>query len=165
MAIPFPANYYRSYWNFQLDELSGGNAEFHTTFNTEFRNLMDSLGLNDTLGSSWSVLSNIFLSLLHCEHVKLSDSNEIRACYLFTEGDIYSENTDSSRIRLNKTWDTISKIIHPQPSFNDYTRILIDNENHRIYDIHFMKKPYHMPSPFEIRTYRLGSIGPPPIML
>jgi hypothetical protein len=164
-AIPFPANFYRSYWNFQLDELSGGNSEFHTTFNNEFRNTMDSLGLNDTLGTSYGVLNEMFLSLLHFEMVRLSDSDEIRTCYGFNEGDIFSENEDSSRIRLNKTWDTISKIICPSPSFNDYTRVFLDRENHRIYEIDFKRKAYKYWGDFEIKTYRLGSVAPPPIMM
>lgn len=77
-AIPLFSNTYQDYWKFQFDKLSQNAKPINTTFEKELNICLDTLHLNDTIGTAGKVVNEILYSLLHCQDINLSDSS--RTC-------------------------------------------------------------------------------------
>jgi hypothetical protein len=81
-AIPLFSNTYRDYWNFLFDNVIRSVKAVNTTFQKELQTCIDTLGLNDTLGTSTQVMNEMLVSLLQCRRVYDSDSTELLAVNL-----------------------------------------------------------------------------------
>ncbi len=133
-AIPLFSNKYRDYWNFEFEKPIEGVISTNTTFEKEFIKAINSLELNDTIGTGAKVLDEILLSLLHCQSIKENDSVFFERFSLTNYQDQPVEDFDSCRIRQRKNFKEILKGIHPRESYYNYNAYL-DIRNDRIIQI------------------------------
>jgi hypothetical protein len=151
-AIPFPSNSYRDYWNFEYDSVLSTVAHTKTTFLKEFNMAMKKLSLtNNSL-----VASEIFLSLLHCETIKESDSANLRSLVLTNNWNLKEEKTDSCRLRLKHNWKDIYSAMRPD-EHSVYRNSFFDDANNRVYLFPVTLKE-DKPQEFKVKVYRLDCI-------
>lgn len=133
-AIPFLSNSYRDYWNFQFDTPIPNLQRTNTTFEKELKVALDTLNLNDTIGTAGKLISELLFSVLHCRTIYESDSSALHVIHLIDNNLIPVANTDSCFVRLKKNYKAISDEIHPKDYIDNYNAFW-DKENGRIYQI------------------------------
>ena len=154
-AFPFFSNTFHDYWNFMFDSINSTQKRTNTTFEKELNTCLDTLKLNDSLGTAGKVIDELINSVLHCREIELSDSTQIRIGIYNDKSLLENENTDSCNKRMAKNWESISTEIlswNNTPYF--YTKFYLDKSNDRIYKFNYVnikrKKPYR----FVISTFR-----------
>ncbi len=156
-AIPFFSNTYRDFWNFQFDNPIPYLRLTNTTFEKELITALDTLNLNDTIGTGSVVIDEILFSLLHCRTVKESDSSSLNAIYLVDNYAIPNESFDSCFIRIEKNYKAISNEIHSKEYFYNYYAYE-DEKNHRIYQFKNQEKRRRKKLNLSIKVYRQDCI-------
>ncbi len=151
-AIPFPSNSYHDYWNFEYDSVLSTVTQTKKTFAKEFNTAMKKLSLtNNNL-----IASEIFISLLHCEIIKESDSSNLHALFLTNNFDLKEEETDSCRLRLKHNWEDIYSAMRPG-EHSVYRNSFFDYVNRRIYLLP-AKLREDKSQEFKIKVYRQDCI-------
>lgn len=151
VGIPLFSNTYRDYWNFEFDTMTHSAKKTNTTFTKEFNSSMEYLGLNDTLGTSRTILYEMFISLLHSEIVTKADSLKFEEVCLTGNNDVPEEASGDCLIRFRKNFETIKKDAYRSPDiwfYNSYW----DKRNNRIYQITNLYESNLVPP--KIKTYR-----------
>lgn len=138
-GVPLLNNTYRDYWNFLFDNAVKSAKPVKTTFQKELQTCIDTLGLNDTLGTSTQVINEMFVSLLQCRRVYDSDSSDLRAVNFHTNDKLPEENSDSCWIRSAKIWNAIFNEMHPN-SAHLIRNSFWDEKNYRVYQFDYSKK-------------------------
>lgn len=133
-AIPFFSNKYFDYWNFEFDKPIKGVKKTNTTFEKEFTKAINTLNLNDTLGTSAKVLDELVKSLLNCDQIRITDSIYFEGFSLTSYHDLPTENFDSCTIRQRKNFKAIKSGIHPSENYYNYNAYL-DRNNFRVYQV------------------------------
>lgn len=152
-AIPFFSNTYRDYWDFQFDHPISTVKRTNTTFERELMTALDSLHLNDTIGTGNIVIGEMLLSLLHCANVTESDSTKLFSLYMNINHDIPEESGDSGFARLRKNYKAISSEWHPKEYSSKYNAYW-DNNNNRIYQFNNKVKGRRKKLDLSIKVYR-----------
>jgi len=127
-AIPFFSNTYRDYWDFQFDSPISTVKATNTTFSKELMTALDTLHLNDTIGTGSIVIQEMLSSLLHCVNVTETDSAKLMSLYVNFNYDIPEESRESGVERLCKNYQGISSQFHKLNTFN-----VLDQNNFRVY--------------------------------
>lgn len=151
VGIPLFSNTYRDYWSFEFDTIPHSAKRANTTFSKEFNSSMKDLHLNDTLGTSRTILYEMFISLLHCEVVTEADSLKFEIVSLTGNNDVPKEDSYDCLIRSRKNFKIIKKDAYRNPNiwfYNSYW----DKRNNRIYQIGNLYESNLLPP--KIKTYR-----------
>lgn len=152
-GIPFFSNTYRDYWDFQFDHPISTVKRTNTTFARELMTALDSLHLNDTIGTGSIVIDEMLFSLLHCVKVTESDSTKLFVIHMNDNHDIPEESSDSGFARLRKNYKAISSEWHPEEFISNYNAYW-DNDNHRIYQFNTKEKGRRKKLDLSIKVYR-----------
>lgn len=160
-AIPFFSNTYRDYWGFKYEKAIPNIKKTKTNFNNEFISALNSLKLNDTLGTGNIVISEMMFSLLNCKRITEKDSAEVFNGYSNRNYDLDNELFDiQTRKRFRRNYQELSKDWHQYkccPDYNSY----YDTENYRIYQIINAEGFYKKPLKLNIKCYRQNAIFNP----
>ncbi|MBP4143234.1 hypothetical protein J3S90_15645 [Flavobacterium sp. P4023] len=157
-AIPFLSNTYREYWGFKNEKTLPNIIKTKSNFNQEFINALNTLKLNDTLGTGRKVITEMMFSLLNCKYITDKDSTEVLQGYSNENYELDNELFDpKTRIRFRKNYQEISKdwfINEYSPEQNSY----YDTKNYRIYQIINNEGFYKKPLKLVIKCYRQNAI-------
>ena len=137
VALPFFSNTYRDYWDFPFEKPQASKIVELPSFEEEFRKALETLQLNDTLGTSAVVIETLFVSLLQCQILDEFDTAEMTYVYGDWNKKLKAENYDSCRIRLNLNYKTIRENISVVPYLKYFDPVYFDRVNFRIYQFHF----------------------------
>jgi hypothetical protein len=130
-AIPLFSNKKKDYWKFQFEN-TGRKTDF--TFEKELMKAINSLQLNDTIGTGQDVLFEIFNSLLHLRSFNKYEIAESKPYKLIEVPDETNHPTwysceDSCDFRIKKinssileSFDLPKKKYHSNPVFIDFRR-------------------------------------------
>ena len=99
-GVPLLSNEHRSYWNFLFDTKLPSEKSINTTFQMELQTAIDTLGLNDTLGTASKVIDEMLTSLLQCRRIYDGDSAEIHSIRLYSNHNLPEEDSDTCMSRL-----------------------------------------------------------------
>ena len=155
-AVPFFSNTYQDYWDFQFDSAAQQNPKNNITFEKEIITALDTLGLNDTLGTAGLVLDEIVLSLLHCRTVQESDSSDLQTVAIMKiNNNAPIDNSDSCFIRMRKNYKTISSTFHSAKYYTFYNAFW-DEQNNRIYQFTNSEKSRRKSEKWSVKVYRQG---------
>lgn len=157
-AIPFFSNTYRDYWDFQFDSPIPTIKRTNTTFAKEFMTALDTLHLNDTIGTASIVFNEMLFSLLHCVNLTESDSSKLFKLYLNDNHDIPEESLDSSYIRLRKNYQAVSSEWHQYGFISTYFAYL-DEKNYRVYQFNNKQKSWRKKLNLTIKVYRQDCVN------
>lgn len=152
-AIPLFSNSYHDYWKFQFDNFNQNAKPINTTFEKELNICLDTLHLNDTIGTAGKVVNEIFYSLLHCQNVSISDSSNFEVILMSSKNSIPEENSDSCYNRLKQNWESISQELYPNKNIR-YTHFYWDKDNSRIYQFDFKNFKRKQKNYFKLTTFR-----------
>ena len=152
-AIPLFSNTYHDYWIFQFDNLSQNAKPINTTFEKELNICLDTLLLNDTIGTAGKVVNEILYSLLHCQDINLSDSSNFEVILMNSKNSIPEEDSDSCYNRLKRNWESISQELYPNKN-NSYKHFYWDKDNARIYQFDFKNFKRKQKNYFILNTFR-----------
>ncbi|MGE5109118.1 MAG: hypothetical protein ACM3H8_16390 [Sphingobacteriales bacterium] len=153
-AIPLFSNTYQDYWMFQFDTLSKNTKPINTTFEKELNICLDTLHLNDTIGTAGKVVNEILYSLLHCRDFDLSESSNFKVILMNINNSIPEEDSDSCYKRLKRNWEIISEEMDPNKAII-YKHSYWDKNNARIYRFDFEKFKRKQKNYFKLSTFRL----------
>lgn len=160
-AIPFLSNTYRDYWGFKNEKIIPNLKKTKSNFNQEFITALNTLKLNDTLGTGRKVITEMMFSLLNCTIITEKDSTEVLNGWSNPNHDLENELFDpKTRIRYRKNYQELSRDWHKSeccPDYNSY----YDNENYRIYQIINYEGFYKKPLKLVITSYRQNAIFNP----
>lgn len=157
-AIPLFSNTYHDFWDFEFDSVLASIKPTNTTFQRELQNCLEVLGINDTLGTGFTVINEIFFSLLHCERITEGDSIFLNAPTFVDNSFLKNEDYDSCIIRLNNNWEAITKEFHAEESSLNYNAYW-DDTNNRIYQLNLINFNRRQKISFKIKTYRQDCIS------
>jgi hypothetical protein len=152
-AIPLFSNTYRDYWKFQFDSLNKDTKPINTTFEKELNNCLNTLNLNDTIGTAGKVVDEIFYSLLHCQDINISDSSNFQAILVNFKNTIPEEDSDSCYERLKRNWEIISQDMFPNKTIL-YKHSYWDKHNARVYQLDFKNFKRKQKNYFKVITFR-----------
>jgi hypothetical protein len=152
-AIPLFSNTYHDYWEFQFDKANQNARPINTTFEKELNNCLNTLHLNDTIGTAGKVVNEILYSLLHCQDIHLSDSSNFEVILMNSKNSIPEEDSDSCYNRLKRNWESISKDMFPNKEII-YKHLYWDEANARIYQFDFKNFKRKQKNYFKLNTYR-----------
>lgn len=152
-AIPLFSNTYHDYWEFQFDRPTQNTNLTTTTFEKELNICIDTLHLNDTLGTAGKVVNEILYSLLHCTDISLSDSAEFKIIPMSSKYSLPEENSDSCYKRLQRIWESISQEMFPNKNIT-YRHSYWDKNNGRIYEFDFKGFKRRQKNYFKLNTFR-----------
>ena len=152
-AIPFFSNKYRDYWNFELEKPIVGVMKTNTTFEQEITKAINTLNLNDTIGTGAKVFDEMLLSLLNCQSIRETDSKLFEAIWPSWYKDQPVDDQDSCIKRQRTNFRSIVQRIHPNGNYYNYNAY-IDVRNDRIYQIVNQGKNRGQKLKPEIKTYR-----------
>jgi len=152
-AIPFFSNTYRDYWQFQFDKENQNTLPTNTTFEKQLNLCLDTLQLNDTIGTTGKVLDEILYSLLQCQDINLCDSSNFLVITLNPNNNIPTEDTDSCYNRLKLNWESISKELYPNKTVQN-KRSYWDKINNRVYQFDFKNYKRKGKNYIKLNTYR-----------
>ncbi|RZL02599.1 MAG: hypothetical protein EOO89_28980 [Pedobacter sp.] len=113
-GVPLLSNEHRSYWNFLFDTKLLSEKSTNTTFQMELQTAIDTLGLNDTLGTASKVIDEMLISLLQCRRIYDGDSTEIHSIRLYSNHNLPEEDSDTCLLRFKKSWKAIVTEMHPK---------------------------------------------------
>ena len=151
-GIPFFSNVYRDYWNFLFDTVLISVKPTKTTFQRELQICIDTLGLNDTLGTAGKVIKEMLLSLLQCRCVYDGDSSELQGLRLYSNYDLPEEEKDSCQARFKNSWKAIYKEMHAAENKIVHNSFW-DERNARVYQFDYSSKRKKKLK-VGVRTYR-----------
>jgi len=157
-AIPFFSNTYRDYWNFQFDKPIPNIKKTNTTFEKEFITAINTLNLNDTLGTGRQIFYEILISLINCEIVSENESLQFAGLFPKENNDLPAENWDSCFDRFHKNFEAIKKGMHPSENFY-YYNAYYDKHNERIYQINHPNQWRGIKFNPQIKVYRQDCIS------
>jgi len=152
-AIPVFSNTYHDYWEFQFDRANQNTKPINTTFEKELNICLDTLLLNDTIGTAGKVINEIFYSLLHCQDINLSDSSNFEIIPMSNKYSIAEEDSDSCYNRLKRNWESISPELYPNTNIT-YKHSYWDKDNARIYQFDFKNFKRKQKNYFKLNTFR-----------
>ena len=152
-AIPLFSNTYRDYWQFQFDKANQEARPTNTTFEKELNICLDTLHLNDTLGTAGKVVNEILYSLLHCQDIHLADSSDFQTVLLKNTYRTPEENTDSCSVRIKLNWKSISEEMYPNKTAI-YKYSYWDETNGRIYQFDFKNFKRKQRNYFKLKSFR-----------
>jgi len=152
-AVPFFSNTYRDYWNFQFDNTNQNIKLINTTFEKQLNICLDTLNLNDTIGTAGKVVNEILYSLLHCQEINLSDSSDFEIIQISNKNSIPEEDSDSCYKRFKRNWETISGDLSPNKNII-YKDSYWDKDNLRIYQFDFKNFKRKQKNYFKLNTFR-----------
>ena len=152
-AIPLFSNTYRDYWKFLFDSLSTNTKPINTTFEKELNTCLNTLNLNDTIGTAGKVVNEIFYSLLHCQDINLSDSSNFETILMNFKNGIPEEDSDSCYKRLKRNWEIISQDMFPNKTIL-YKHSYWDKDNARVYQLDFENFKRKQKNYFKVTTFR-----------
>lgn len=138
-GVPLLSNKHRSYWDFLYDTKLLSEKPTNTTFQTELQTAIDTLGLNDTLGTASKVIDEMLTSLLQCRRIYDGDSAEIHSIRLYSNHNLPEEDSDTCMSRFKRTWKAIVTEMHPKEYFT-VRNAFWDERNGRIYQFDFNPK-------------------------
>jgi len=153
-AIPLFSNTYRDYWQFQFDKVNQNTLPTNTTFEKQLNLCLDTLQLNDTIGTAGKVVDEIFYSLLHCQDINLCDSSDFLSITMNSNYNIPEENDDSCFNRLKLNWQSISKELFPNETVIINKRSSWDKINSRVYQLDFKNFKRRKKNYFKLNTFR-----------
>lgn len=159
-AIPFFSNTYRDYWDFEFDIPIATVERTNSTFEKEFVAALDSLNLDDTLGTGRQIFSEMLLSLLQTQKISENDSSLFEGISITGKEYVYNlpaENMDSCFVRQKRNLEAIMKEIQPSKHYHNYNAYL-DEKNKRIYQINNQGKNTWGKFKMEVKTYRQDCI-------
>ncbi|MDO6432621.1 hypothetical protein Q4E93_18595 [Flavitalea sp. BT771] len=152
-GIPFFSNTFYDYWNFSFDSVNSNKKRINSTFENELNTCLDSLNLNDTIGTAGEIIDELLFSVLHCQKIELSDSSKLLGVVLNGNSIQPDENWDSCSLRLKKNWEIISKELFPNKTIR-YKSAYWDEKNARVYLFDFTNFKRHKRNQFKITTLR-----------
>jgi len=135
-GVPLLTNEHRSYWNFLFDVNLSSEKSTYTTFQAELQTAIDTLGLNDTMGTAARVIDEMLISLLQCRRIYDGDSAEIHSIRLYSNLDLPEEDSDTCLSRSKRSWKAIVAEMHPK-EYNAVRNAFWDERNGRIYQFDF----------------------------
>ncbi|WP_026978607.1 hypothetical protein [Flavobacterium tegetincola] len=157
-AIPFLSNTYRDYWGFKNEKTIPNVKKTKSNFNQEFITALNTLKLNDTLGTGRKVIKEMMFSLLNCTIITEKDSTEVLNGWSNSNHDLENELFDpKTKIRFRRNYQELSKDWHNNeysPEQNSY----YDTKNYRIYQITNNEGFYKKPLKLVIKSYRQNAI-------
>jgi hypothetical protein len=153
--LPFPSNAYRGYWEFESN--SPKNKGKGVTFIKEFTTALNTLGLNDTLGTADCVLQEMLISLLHCVPVTESDSNKLLAIRLVDNNNLPEETSEDAEKRVRQNYKMIRKAWYPKKFFLR-CGTYYDSDNNRVYQFENKNDKFKAKCDFEIKVYRQDQV-------
>jgi hypothetical protein len=157
-GLPLLSNEYRDYWNFLFDTVFRKLKPANTTFQKELQHCIDTLGLNDTLGTAAKVIDEMLTSLLQCRRIYDCDSSELQGLRSYINYDFPEEENDTCQARFKRSWEAIYSEMHPEEFFivrNAYW----DEKNGRIYQFDSPKRKAKLK--VGVRVYRQDCIFHP----
>ena len=156
-AIPFFSNTYRDYWEFKYEKTIPKIKRTNTTFTKEFISALNSLNLNDTLGTQRKVIGELFYSLLQCTNITETDSTKILLGCSNENSDLENEIFEKkTNERFRRNYNEISKDWNKYENFKIYNSCY-DENNYRIYK--FIKEgDYYNSRVNQIKCYRQNAI-------
>jgi hypothetical protein len=152
-AIPFFSNTYRDYWNFQFDDPIPNVKKTNTSFEKEFTIAIETLNLNDTLGTGKQIIFEILTSLINCDKVHENDSLKFAGISQKNNYELPEESIDSCIARSRKNFEAIKKEIHPSEFYYNY-KAYWDKHNERIYQINNQGKSQKGKFLLDLKVYR-----------
>ena len=154
-AIPFFSNKKKDYWNFQFEK---NYRKVDLTFKKELIRALDSLQLNDTIGTGQDVIFETFNSLLHlrsfnkCEIAESKPYKLIEVPDKTNHPEWYScEGSCSARIKRINSFITESYDL-PKKEYHSYP-IIIDFSRKRIYQLDYPQ--FKKIDTLNLRVYRI----------
>jgi len=153
-AIPFFSNTYRDYWNFQFDDTQIKTTKpIYTTFEKQLNTCLDTLQLNDTIGTAGKVVNEILYSLLRCRDISLSDSSDFKIIRMDNKYSVPEENNDSCYKRLERNWESVSQELFPNKIIRD-KQLIWDQDNGRVYEFDLKGFKRKQKNYFKLKTFR-----------
>jgi hypothetical protein len=152
-AIPLFSNTFHDYWDFEFDSVNQNVKPINTTFEKELNICLETLHLNDTIGTAGKVLDEIFYSLLHCQDISLCDSSDFGIITMNNKSSLPEEDHDSCYKRLKQNWESISKELNPD---NDiiYKHPYWDKDNGRVYQFDYKGFKRKQKNYFKLNNFR-----------
>jgi hypothetical protein len=138
-GVPLFSNTYRDYWNFLFDSILTSIKPVNTTFQKELQECIDTLGLNDTLGTGARLINEMLISLLRCSVIHDRDSSDIMVSYSNSNSKLPEEDLDSCRTKLRRAWTEIYRAMHPQ-TYLMVHNCFWDEKDGRIYQFDYSAK-------------------------
>jgi hypothetical protein len=152
-GIPFFSNTFHDYWSFPFDSVNSNEKSINSTFENELNTCLDTLNLNDTIGTAGKIIDELLFSVLHCQHIELSDSSKLLGVVLNGNSIQPDENSDSCSLRLKKNWGIISNELFPNKTIS-YKSAYWDEQNARVYLFDFTNFKRHKRNQFKITALR-----------
>jgi hypothetical protein len=157
-AIPFFSNTYRDYWGFKYEKTIPNIKKTKTNFNDEFISALNSLKLNDTLGTGNKVIYEMMFSLLNCTRITEKDSIKVFTGYSNENRNLEDELFDiQTKKRFRRNYEELSKDWHKYECCPEYNSFY-DTENFRIYQIINTEGFYNKPLKLKINCYRQNAV-------
>ena len=153
-GLPLLSNEHRSYWSFLFDTKLLSEKPTNTTFQMELQTAIDSLGLNDTLGTASKVIDEMLISLLQCRRIYDGDSAEIHS--LYSTHNLPEEDNDTCLSRFVRNWKAIITEMHPKEYFT-VRNAFWDERNGRIFQFDYNPRRKEKMK-FGVRVYRQDCI-------
>jgi len=155
-SLPLFSNAYRDYWNFSFDTIFTSVKPTNTTFQKELQTCIDTLGLNDTMGTAGRLINEMLISLLQCRVVYDGDSSEMKGLRSYSNYSLPEEDSDSCQKRLEKTWNALFKEMHPE-NYKLVRNAFWDEKNGRIYQFDYSERRRQLLT-IGVRVYRQDCI-------
>jgi hypothetical protein len=151
--VILPSNSFHDYWGFYFDEVRVIEKNMATTFEKELNMCLETLNLNDSIGTAGKVVNEIFTSLLHCKEVNINDSSELKIVLMKFYRSKTIEETDSCSKRVERNWTAISKDMFPNETIV-YKENYFDRKNGRIYQLDYKDFKRNKKNYFKINVFR-----------
>jgi len=152
-GIPLLSNTFRNYWRFPNENTNSDKGDTTFTFQHELNKCLDTLNLNDTIGSAGKIVDELLSSILHCQLVEISDSSKLLVLMINGYSRSPDENSDTCFMRLRKNWDIISRELFPNKAIR-YNSVYWDEANSRVYMFDYSNFKRHKLNTFKITSFR-----------
>jgi hypothetical protein len=155
-AIPLFSNNKRKYWNFENEPRTFNEPKYNSLFEKEFMRGINQLKINDSLGTGYAVLFEIFQSALHFEKVNELDEEYLKKIgYNFISSNAHADNyldcEKRNKINCEQLFDAMFKdeyVIH----YNAY----LDSKNQRVFQFEYPKSTKRKIKQLHLKIYRFG---------
>jgi len=134
-AIPLFSNAFTDFWDFQYEKFQP-TVEIKNTFEKELLIALDSLHLNDSIGTGTEVIRDIFYSALQCYPLVECDFNLSELLVMADSSRQYWDCEDSCAFRFKKYYNEI-KEFYSLPNKIHFAPVLKDNRRRKIYQLDF----------------------------
>lgn len=155
-AIPLFSNNFRKFWSFENEEKTFKDKVYNSLFEKEYIQALNKLNLNDTLGTGYTILSEIFISLFHFQVVTEHDDESLKELSSNLVTSYFNNDKDfESELRNKLNYNQVLSAITKNEYIRNYNSLL-DKKNYRIFQVDFPTKTNKKIQKLKIKIYRFG---------